>query len=30
MGAKSEPLSGQLTDFLIAGDVTLDQLTSKV
>lgn len=30
MGAKSEPLSGKLTDFLIAGDVTLDQLTSKV
>lgn len=29
MGAKSEPLAGQLTDFLIAGDVTLDQLTSR-
>ena len=29
MGAKSEQLAGELTDFLIAGDVTLDQLTSR-
>ena len=29
MGAKSEPLVGPLTDLLIAGDVTLDQLTAK-
>ncbi len=30
MGAKSEPLAGPLTDLLIAGDVTLSQLTEKV
>ena len=29
MGAKSEILAGPLTDFLISGDVTLDQLTAK-
>ena len=29
MGAKSEPIVGPLTDLLIAGDVTLDQLTSN-
>ena len=29
MGAKSEPVAGPLTDLLIAGDVTLDQLTAK-
>ena len=29
MGAKSEPLAGAFTDLLIAGDVTLDQLTAK-
>jgi len=29
MGAKSEVLAGPLTDFLISGDVTLDQLTAK-
>ena len=27
MGAKSETISGPLTDLLIAGDVTLEQLT---
>ena len=29
MGAKAEPMVGPLTDLMIAGDVTLDQLTAK-
>ena len=29
MGAKHEVIKGPLTNFMIAGDVTLDQLTSK-
>ena len=27
MGVKAEPMVGPLTDLMIAGDVTLDQLT---
>ena len=29
MGAKHEVMAGPLTDFMIAGDVTLDQLTGN-
>ena len=29
MGAKAEPMVGPLTDLMIAGDVTLDQLTAN-
>ena len=29
MGAKIELVSGPLTDFMVAGNVTLDQLTSS-
>ena len=29
MGAKHELMAGPLTDFMIAGDVTLDQLTGN-
>ncbi len=29
MGAKREVMKGLLSDFVIAGDITLDQLTGK-
>ena len=29
MGAKHEVMKGPLTDFMVAGDITLDQLTGK-
>ena len=29
MGAKHEVMKGSLNDFMIAGDITLDQLTGK-
>lgn len=29
MGAKHEVLAGPLTDFMVAGDITLDQLTGN-